>query len=93
LASSIPAAVAEAVNDNTAAATPAAAYDPAPLYADPGAATGAANLPAVVGADLAQAIVAQLQPTLDQVVVNTGQTARTLDDVAQGGDSFRTAAA
>jgi hypothetical protein len=33
------------------------------------------------------------QAMLMQLVINTGLTARTLDDVTQGGDSFKTVAA
>lgn len=91
------AAVAAAANDN------ARADDARKLAGD--VAKTAAALTAVTGAGAATAtgataptvsLVQSLddqQAMLMQLVINTGLTARTLDDVTQGGDSFKTVAA
>ncbi|MFN4176420.1 hypothetical protein [Phenylobacterium sp.] len=56
------------------------------------AATQAAMRPSEADAGLAQQLEDQAA-LLSQLVVNTGQTSRYLDDVTQGGDSLRTVAA
>ncbi|MFZ5719198.1 MAG: phage tail length tape measure family protein [Pseudomonadota bacterium] len=91
------ASIAEAASLAAGAVDQAAAFDAAMAALDaqaqaaPSAADVAAGLP---GADdLAAALAAQLTPYLGQMVTNTGQMARTIDDVTQGGDTLRTTAA
>jgi hypothetical protein len=86
------AAVAQAANDNAQAAR-AQVFDPVAVAAAiiaAGATAGPVTTPAT---DLAPDIAAALEPYLIQMVINTGATARTLDDVTQGGDAFQTVAA
>ena len=87
------AAVAKAANDNAQAAK-GQTFDPAFTAAAVAAAatTSSAGVP-TPAFDLAPDIAAALAPYLTQMVINTGATARTLDDVTRGGNAFQTIAA